>query len=345
MGPTYEAVRRFVKRAYLFHSVSLRPSAVLVTLLVVWSRPPCPVAAQGLPAWAPISPMAASRTPLGFEPYHQPRPGGWSADLALDYASAIEFGSEPRARYDLDAELLRLRLRVARDLGPSSFVAVDAGVGGSYAGFLDGFLDWYHGLLGITLKERERRPQNAFLYRVELPDGTAVQRRPSDLHLDDVRLSAGVRVGPHLQAVGLVTLPTSTAPPGYGRGVVSAGVVATVRAPIVAPLIYEGSAGLGYAPGHGELEPYQRTTFVSASSGLRWRFWGRQSLYGNVFLHTPYYHDTTIRGLDRRDMAFDFGWILATRSGREWRVGLTEDLEPGGPGIDLVFRLGVLRLP
>jgi hypothetical protein len=344
MIPTYEAVRRFVKRAYLFPSVSLRPAVVLVALLL-WSGPPCVATAQGLPAWAPISPMAASRTPLGFEPYHRPAPDGWSADLALDYASAIEFGAEPGARYDLDTELLRLRLRVRRDLGPSSFVAVDAGLGGSYGGFLDGFLDWYHSLLGISLTERERRPRNAFLYRVELPDGTAVQRRPSDIYLDDVRLSAGIRIGPHLQALGLVTLPTSTASAGYGRGVVSAGVIATVQTAIVAPLIYEGSAGLGYAPTHGELEPYQRTTFVSASSGLRWRFWGGHSLYGNVFLHTPYYHDTTIRGLDRRDMALDFGWMLATRSGREWRVGLTEDLEPGGPGIDLVFRLGALRLP
>ena len=299
-------------------------------------------AAQGLPAWSPINPVAASRSPLGFEPYRAPRPG-WSADLALDYGSAIEFGEEPRARYDLDAELLRLRLRLARDLGPSSFVALEAGAGGSYAGFLDGVLDWYHGLLGIELKERERRPRDEFLYRLELPDGTAAERRASDLYLDDVRLAAGLRLGPHVQTVGSVTLPTSTAPEGYGRGVVAVGIVTTVRAPISAPVVYEGSIGLGYAPAHGDLERYQRTTFVSASSGLRWRFWGRQSLYGNLFIHRPYYHDTTLRGLDRRDMAFDFGWILATRSGREWRLGLTEDLEPGGPGIDLVFRLGVGR--
>ena len=45
--------------------------------------------------------------------------------------------------------------------------------------------------------------------------------------------------------------------------------------------------------------------------------------------------------LDRRELSLDFGWILATRAGREWRLGLTEDLEPGGPGVDLVFRLGM----
>ena len=135
-----------------------------------------------------------------------------------------------------------------------------------------------------------------------------------------------------------MTLPTSTAPEGYSRGVVAGALVTTLRAPIVERLVFEGSVGLGYAPGHGDLEKYQHTTFVSASSGLRWRFWGRQSLYGNLFLHTPYYHDTTIRALDRRDLAFDFGWILADgKAGGSggWELTGVDRDDPEGPGIDL----------
>ena len=174
-----------------------------------------------------------------------------------------------------------------------------------------------------------------------LPDRVVRTRDPSDMFLGDVRLSAGLRRGPHFQAIATVTLPTSTGPTGYGRGVVAGGVIATVRAPLAKPLVYEGSLGLGYTPTHGDLTAYQHTTFVSLSSGMRWRFWGRQSLYANLFYHSPYYHDTTLPSLDRRDLSLDFGWILATRSGREWRIGMTEDLEPSGPAIDLVFRLGV----
>jgi hypothetical protein len=166
-------------------------------------------------------------------------------------------------------------------------------------------------------------------------------RQPSDLFLGDVRLAAGLRYGPHIQTIASITLPTSTAPVGYGRGVVGTGLVTTVRAGLAEPLTYEGSLGLGYTPTHGDLTTYQRTTFVSVSSGMRWRFWGRQSLFANLFFHSPYYHDTTIPSLDRRELSLDFGWILATKSGREWRLGMTEDMEPSGPGIDLVFRLGV----
>jgi hypothetical protein len=315
------------------------PLAALVAFLLI----PRPARAQGLPGYAPINPVADSRTPLAFEPFRAPRPGRWTAGLTLDYGSAIEHAEEERARYDLDAEILRLRLRLTRDLSPAAFVELDLNAGGSYPGFLDGFLDWYHGLLGIDLEERDRRPRNAFLYRIDLPDGRAIDRRASDFFLGDLRVAAGLRHGSHLQTVASLTLPTSTAPDGYGRGVVAAGLVTTVRVALAEPLVYEGSLGLGYSPAHGDLADFQRKTFVSGSSGFRWRFWGRQSLYANLFVHSPYYHDTTIGSLDRRDVALDFGWMLATRSGPEWRLGLTEDLEPGGPGIDLVFRLGVTR--
>jgi len=299
--------------------------------------------AQGLPAYHPINPVADSRTALGFEPFRPPGPDAWSLGLAMDYGSAIEVADARRADYTLDAELLRLRLRVARDLSPSLFVMADASAQGSYAGFLDGFLNWYHDLIGVRLESREQRPNDAFLYRLDLPDGISRTRRPSDLFLGDVRLSAGLRRGSHLQVLATVTLPTSTGPTGYGRGVVAAGLLTTVHAKPAQPLTYEGSVGLGYTPTHGDLTDYQRTTFVSGSSGLRWRFWGRQSLYANLFYHSPYYRDTTIPPLDRRELSLDFGWILATRGGREWRIGMTEDMEPNGPAIDIVFRLGADR--
>lgn len=318
-----------------------RPLPVLTGLLILSCLLSRPARAQGLPSYAPINPVADSRTTLGFEPYRAPQPGRWSLGLALDYASSIEYFTASRADYVLDAELLRLRLRVARDLSPSAFVMADVAVQGSYAGFLDGFLDWYHNLLGITLEARELRPENEFLYQMVLPDRAVRTRDPSNLFLGDVRLAAGLRHGAHFQALATLTLPTSTGPAGYGRGVVGGGVIATVRAPLAKPLLYEGSVGVGYTPTHGDLTAYQHTTFASASSGLRWRFWGRQSLYANLFYHTPYYHHTTIPSLDRRELSLDFGWILATRSGREWRIGMTEDLEPSGPAVDLVFRLGV----
>jgi hypothetical protein len=167
-----------------------------------------------------------------------------------------------------------------------------------------------------------------------------VSRSRSDLFLEDVRVGLGLRHNSQFQSVLSVTLPTSTAPEGYGRGVPSLSVVNTLRSRLDPRVMYEGSIGLGFTAAHGRLPEGQREVFLAATSGFRVRVWGRQSLYANLFYHSPYYFNTTLPALDLRELSLDVGWILATRQGGEWRVGLTEDLEPGGPGVDLVLRVG-----
>jgi hypothetical protein len=296
--------------------------------------------AQGLPAFAPLNPMGSSRSGLYFEPFRDPAPGRWETSLALDYGSVIEYNRLRDADYVLDSELLRISVGLTRDLDTRSFLALGASVGGAYAGFLDGFLDWYHGALGIRVLERERRPRDRFLYTVTLPDGSSVRRSRSDLFLGDLRVGMGLRHSGSVQSLLSLTLPTSTGPDGYGRGVPSLGLLNTLRHGLRPGLLYEGSLNLGFTPADGKLPEGERELFLAVTSGLRFKVWGRQSLYGNLFYHSPYYYDTTLPSLDLRELSLDFGWILETRKGGEWRVGLTEDLEPGGPGIDLVLRFG-----
>jgi hypothetical protein len=309
-------------------------------LLLLALAVPRPGQAQGLPEFGPLNPVASSRSGLYFQPFLEPGTGGWRHAVALDYASVIEYNRLDQADYILDSEVMRLSFAVSRDLGRRTFLALSASVGGAYSGFLDGFLDWYHGKLGFRMSEREERPQDRFLYSIVLPDGRTINRARPDLFLGDLRAGLGVRVSPHLQSVLSVTLPTSTGPEGYGRGVPSAALLNTVRGHLNSRLIYEGGFGIGVTPTHGRLAGLQHTVMLAVSSGFRHRLWENQSLFGNLFYHSPYYHDTTLPALDRRELSLDFGWTLQTGSGGEWRVGLTEDLEPGGPGVDLIFRVG-----
>jgi hypothetical protein len=314
------------------------PSILLALLLTVLL--PAAAAAQGLPAFRPINPVAAARSGLAFEPFRELVPGRWQLDAGLEYASTIEVNEEGAASFYLDAELLRARTTVYRDLGAGTFLLAEAELLGAYDGVLDGFLEWYHGLIGIEIPERERRPKNDFLFAAQLPGRDPVVRRSSALFLGDLRLGAGFRPHRLLQSVLSLTLPTNTGPAGYGRGVLSASVLNTVRLPVTERLLVEAGLAGGYTPSGGALEDLQRELFAAANAGLRWRFWGRQSLFGNLLVHSPYYRDTGIPALDRRDLALDFGWILAGNDGRELRLGMAEDLEPGGPAVDLVFRIG-----
>jgi len=317
--------------------VTPRASLFLVFLLLLGSSAG---RAQGLPQFAPLNPVAVSRSGLYYQPYREPVPGRWISSFSVDYGSIIEYNRLTQADYVLDSELLRLSWNLSRDLGPRTFLTLNAGMGGAYAGFLDGFLDWYHGALGIRVSERERRPKDRFLYTITLPDGSSVNRSKRALYLEDTRVGFGVRVNSQLQTLFSITLPTSTAPDGYRRGVPSAALINSLRLPLQRNLLYEGSLGFGFTPSHGRLPEEQRQLFVSATSGLRLRVWGHQSVFANIFYHSPYYHGTTLPALDRRELSLDFGWILANRQGGEWRLGMTEDLEPGGPGVDLIVRLG-----
>jgi hypothetical protein len=190
------------------------------------------------------------------------------------------------------------------------------------------------------VRERDWLPKNQFRYEILLPNGRSFSRRPSDLFLGDTRIGAGYRFGRALQSVVSVTVPTSTAPDGYGRGTVSLNLLNTARFEPHPRLVLEGGFGVGYTPAHGDLEEVQRETFVSLSGSGRYRFWGRQSLFATLFYHSPYYRNTTLPSLDRAELSLDFGWILATKRGADWRIGLTEDMRPGGPAIDLIFRFG-----
>jgi hypothetical protein len=333
MNPSYGAASPFVKPSYL----GCVPHLALLLLLLL----PGSVSAQGLPPLRPINPVAASRSGVSFEPFHDPRPGRWMTDVGLEYASTIEYNVLPEASFLLDSELLRVRAAVSRDLSPTTFVLAEAELLGAYDGIFDGLLEWYHDLLGIDIPERERRPSNDFLYAADLSGRGPLLREPRDLFLGDVRLGVGLRVHSRVQSLVALTLPTNSGPAGYGRGEISASLLNTARLPLTQRLVFEGSLSGGYTPPHGPLAGWQRELFLAGSSGLRWRFWGRQSLYGNLLLHSPYYHDTALPALDGRDFSFDFGWILAGSGGRELRVGMTEDLEPGGPAVDLVFRVGV----
>jgi hypothetical protein len=311
-----------------------RSSLVAGSLLVARA-----LGAQGLPSHQPLNPTSTARTGLYAEPYRAFDPaGGWRTGVSVEYGNAIESDTNGTSSYLLDAELMRTSLRLGRDLSPRVFAGLELSAVGAYAGFADGFFVWYHRLIHYTQPERAARPENEFGYRFSLPNGTRITRSPSALSLGDARVTLGRRHGESLQSVLSLTLPTATG--GYGRGVPSVSTVQTVHIELSPRVFYEGTAGAGFTPRHGDLSPWQRTLFVSASTGFGFRLWGSQSVFGSFFYHSPDYHGTGLSSLDRHELTADFGWLARGRDGRDWYVSFTEDLGPGDPGIDLILRIG-----
>lgn len=292
----------------------------------------------GLPAFQPMNPMAQVRSGL-YAPAPVPPAPGWRWSASLDYATLIEYNIGGGTSYLLDAEVSRIGFTAGHDLSPRYFFELGGTLGSAEAGFMDGFFNWYHRLLGVNIPERALRPLDAFAYQVDLPDGRLRIREPGT-HLGDLRVSLGRRHSATLQTVLTMTLPTGTGGDGYARGVPSISAITTVLEPIGSRGSFQGSAGLGYTAQHGDLRHYQKELFGSATSGLGYRVWGHQYLYAQLFYHSPYYRRTPWPALDRGDLSLNYGWMLRT-AGKTWRIGMTEDVVPSGPAIDATFEFSV----
>ena len=298
-----------------------------------------PLTAQGLPTYAPINPVAASRSGLATLPYLEPG-RRWRFSVMTDYSSIIEYAMLDNVSYVLDAEVLRTQLSVTRMLGKQGFLLAEGSFNGAYNGFLDGFLDWYHKVTGFHVTAREQRPRNQFAYDIELEGGRSYHYAPSSGFLGDVRLGAGLRHSRHWQSAFSVTLPTGSSPAGFRRGVLSLNGTTTLRSEFAGRAIYEGTLSAGYTPTHGDLADLEHTAFLMVTQGARVRISGPLHAYMNFIYHSAYYHDTGTKGLDARELTLDFGGMLRFKRGPEWIFGLTEDLEPTGPAVDVTFRLG-----
>lgn len=310
------------------------------TSLLLFLLLPATLCAQsGLPAFVPINPAVTGRSPLFLPAWNEPSPS-WTWSGGFDYASAIESDRAGGREYLLDAELLRLTLGAGHDLGRRYHVGATVALEGVYAGWLDGFFNWYHNLFGFSIPARDRRPNDVFAWTGAFPDGSTIDRPPTDLSLGDLRLSATRRHSSRLQSTLVATLPTHTGPDEYGRGTVGLALVNVLRIPLGRSANWESGAGAGWTPRHGELRAYQRQWFGQVSSGLRFTLLGRLSAFGTLYYHTPVYEGTGFAELDRRQLSLDFGWILTTKGGRQWRVGMTEDISPTGTAIDAIFRIG-----
>lgn len=301
-----------------------------------------PLAGQDVPPYVPVNPALASRSALYAQPFVSPS-GGWHHRIVIDYSNAVEAVIARDARtYAFDAETMQVDFWLARDVSRSAFVFGNVALRGGYDGFLDGFLNWYHDVIGLRVPARNRRAPNQFAWEFELGGDSIVREQPGTF-IGDLRLGGGVRLSERAQAVATVTLPTATtSAAGWSRGTVGATLAMTARALQSSRLLLDVGISGGWTPTHGDLEAYQRTTFIGGLVAGRWRFAGKQAVFSTIWVQSPNWKNTGFRALDRAEVTLDFGGLFTLGQGwPELQVGMTEDLLPSGPSVDAGFKLGV----
>lgn len=296
----------------------------------------------GVPRHEPVSPAVVARSGLYVPSFPAPSASGWRVAADVDYGSAVERNLNWPDAYLLDAELARVQVRVRRDFGGRSFVEVQGGAQGAFAGVSDAFFEQYHDVIGWVMEERDTRPRNDYADRLLLRR-EAVQRdaRSHGLRATDVRLAAGRRHGTTAQTLVTATLPTAPGDAPLGRGVPTLSAIHARRVDVGDRVVVQGTAGIGWAPRDGALRGVQRSLTPMAALGARARVVGGHGVYATLFAHGGPYRDTGFPELDGAELSVDFGYVWRSRSGREWRLGLTEDTRRRDPGIDLVLKIAV----
>ncbi len=315
----------------------LRSAPALLALLI-----PAIAAAQDLPPYVPVNPVLASRSPLYAQPFVPAHPG-WLVRTVMDYSNAVEVDRSTDGRgYTFDAEVLEADLWITRDVSRHVFVIGDVPLRGGYSGFLDQALNWYHDLIGIQVPARKTDPLDTFIWDFTLPNGDQVVRKRPGTFLGDVRLGAGARSG-RVELIATVTVPTTTtAAPGWGRHTASGALSATARIVTSRRFALDAGATAGVTPRAGALAPYQRTTFGGGFVSGRWRFAGNQSMFATFWTQSSNWQHTGFDALDAPEVTLDFGFLLEVRPhAPELQLGLTEDLYPRGPAVDVGFKIGV----
>ncbi|HEY4100628.1 MAG TPA: DUF3187 family protein [Gemmatimonadales bacterium] len=309
------------------------------------SAAPAALAAQDIPPYVPANPLLASRSALYLQPFIAPH-GGWQVRILGDYYNAIEVADAPVAGGGFhstlfDAEVLQADVWATKEISSHAFVIANLPIRGGYNGFLDGFLNWYHRLIGIAVPARNQQPDNQFQWRFTLPD-TVVSRDAPGTFIGDARVGGGLRFG-RAELIGTVTAPTGNTD-GWTRHTIGTSV--TLVADVVRNdrITLDAGATGGITPRNGppSIAQFERTAFAGGFAGLRWRFAGRQAVFGTAWVQSANWQGTGWDAWDNGEVTTDFGFLLRpSRHGPELQLGMTQDLIPRGPAMDVGFTIGL----
>ena len=323
-------------RSNIFGAMRLLP---LIAVVVVASA-----SAQDIPPYVPANPVLGSRSALYAQSFISPH-AGWQTRFLVDYYNVIEVSQNavvlPLRQSILDAEVLQADLWATRDISPKVFVVVNLPVRGGYDGAFDGVLNWYHKALGLRVPARDQQPKNVFEWSFVLPDSTVNRTKPGTF-VGDVRAGIGWRFG-RAQVVATLTLPTATLDDdGWTRHVIGGSVAITDDLVRTTRIVLNASASTGFTPTHGALAKYQRSVFAGGLVSARWRFAGEQAVFSTVWAQSGNWKNTGFTGMDNPEVSMDFGFLL--RVGKRWpelQLGMTQDLVPRGPALDVGLTVGL----
>lgn len=307
----------------------------------------------GTRPWASLGPLHAEEyvplARLGSTPIMEGAStlpsGALEASVTLAYGN--QFQSDSSATHDLQVDLERLLTAVDVRWGVTDGVEVAGRLSfeTTGGGFLDGFIDRFHDVLGVNEPTREQTPRNRYLQRLRDGTGATVVEVPArGFTLEEVRLRARWRIlgrrssGAALTIRGGVRIPAADNTVGDEAPEASLSVLARVALGRMHLHGMVGSATVAGAPEIPERRRAQMFGAVAAEVGLS----RSVAAVVQAGLGTSRLRNFSGRAVDGPRASLLAG--LRGRHGRwGWQAGFQEDLPGWGSSADFTLLLGVSR--
>ncbi len=150
--------------------------------------------------------------------------------LATTFSNLFEYDPTGTTTTNLDMEIWRTALQFSYGVTEELDVKIEVPFISNGGGFLDGFVQWYHGVFGFPNGGRNLVADNQFSYQVSQGGVSLINYGPTGFGLSDITvrtkylLSDKIKLPFKLAILPYVKLPTGNENKGLGSGHVDAGL-------------------------------------------------------------------------------------------------------------------------
>jgi hypothetical protein len=251
-----------------------------------------------------------------------------SIGLYFTYSSTYLVDASPGWAFGIDVETSVLELKAKKRFGKSLEAGLSVPLISHTDGFMDGFLEAYHGAFGFRDYGRSERPQNEFLFSVLRGGDGVIMGRGGEIALGDLRASlkgALYAHDPYMSVYGFLSIPTGDPDRGFGSGSFSGGGAVLIEKSLSSRLMGYLNAGYVLA---GELKAEEKVPlrdYPYGGAGLEWMYSERLLLNMQFFLQGSPLEETGVEGVDKVPSILSFGGRYVFKEGSAFEFSLSED--------------------
>ena len=277
-------------------------------------------------------------------PARLPEPGAALASAQLHWGSAAHGESNGDEDFLVDAEMLELRLRYTRSLGPRIAVYAELPWRRTWEGVLDDAIDGWHDLTGLPGEARDEFPDDRLLIEYVVAGDPVYRFDQPGSGLADIPVGVGYQLfasGDAALAAWLsVKAPVGDVDELTGSGAADVALSVAGERALSSHVRVFGQLDVAYL-GDGDLLPaLQEDVVWSGMAGISWNAWRTLDLTAQLAANSRVFDAEGALAGDALVLVFGGSW----RTAGGWRLDLSvsEDVDVNASP-DVVFNFGVAK--